>query len=134
MKYPAILLLLVALMGCGGAELEYTDHSQDPEAFALMIKRVTLNMLEEAESTREPADPLSGIVSTLDRALSNPRTPVGDYQQVYQEILDTTRPVYEACDAADGRTPDLKARLADIKSIAEQLPGEVKTDAEQRRS
>ncbi len=114
---------LLALAGCGRGGVAYTDHSRDPERFAVNIKQLVFGAVAEARVSPEPADSISLIVDTFDGGMR--RLPVGDYQPIYEQLLAEASELYEQCEAIDGRPPDLEERLAALSALAEQLPGEV---------
>jgi hypothetical protein len=55
------LALVVPLMGCGQAELPYTDNSQDPVAYARDIKGLIASAVRQAKTSQEPIDHLAPV-------------------------------------------------------------------------
>jgi hypothetical protein len=129
-----IALLLLVTIGCGsGQSVSYTDNSKDPEAFALTVKQMTLDAIEDAKSARDPADKLRVIVSTFESRLDSGLLPVGGYKDIYDELYQKANALFEACDQVEGRTSDLNSRLEEIKLVADRLPGNIKASVEPRR-
>jgi len=126
--YPMIRLTLCTavlfLLGCGGggSSVPYTDHSRDPEAFAKTTKQMIFDVIDDARNSREPAESLEAIVDKFEGRFD--QLPVGDYRPIYEEIHALATELYEACEAIDGPTPDLNARLAEMQTMAEKLPGD----------
>ena len=126
MRRLTMCVSLLVVAGCGrGSGVPYTDHSRDPERFAANVKQMVYGAVAEARTSREPADSLSGIVDTFEGRLG--RLPVGQYRSIYEQLLSQASELYEACEAIDGRPPDLEPRLKELWAVAEQLPGEVPT-------
>lgn len=125
-----LCLSVLIFVGCGqSGQRPYTDHSRDPAAFALDVKQVVVNSVEDAKTSREPEDEISNIVDLLDD-LS--RQPTGDYRETYDQLLSLAREIHAACEAANGRPADLSARLNDLLALADQLPGTVTPAARPR--
>lgn len=125
-----LCLSVLIFVGCGqSGQRPYTDHSRDPAAFALDVKQVVVNSVEDAKTSREPEDEISNIVDLLDD-LS--RQPTGDYRETYDQLLSLAREIHAACEAANGRPSDLSARLDDLLALADQLPGTVTPAARPR--
>ncbi len=120
----ALCATIVLLLGCGqGNGVPYTDHSRDPEAFALTIKQMVLDAVEDARRSPEPAESVDGIVAAFDGRLHS--LPVGDYRPIYEELLSVASELYEEAERIDGRPEDLDQRLDELAALAEQLPGDV---------
>jgi hypothetical protein len=118
-----LCLSVLVLLGCGqSGQRPYTDHSRDPEAFALDVKQLVVNSVEDARTSREPEDEISNIVDLLDD-LS--RHPTGDYRETYDQLLSLAGDIRAACEAANGRPSDLATRLDELLALANQLPGTV---------
>lgn len=119
-------------LGCGGggSSVPYTDHSRDPEAYAKTTKQMIFVVIEDAQVSKEPAESLEAIVDKFEGRMD--KLPVGDYRSIYEEILALASELHQACEAADGPTPDLKARLANLREITEKLPGDVQVSTRPR--
>ena len=125
-----LCLSVLIFVGCGqSGQRPYTDHSRDPEAFALDVKQVVVNSVEDAKTSPEPEDEISSIVDMLDD-LS--RQPTGDYRETYDQLLSLAGDIRAACEAANGRPSDLAARLDELVALANQLPGTVTPPARPR--
>lgn len=116
------LLLVAGTTGCGPAKPS-VDNSQDPEAYARDVKNLAFNAAESAAKSREPADDLLQLTSELEQQ-DRPR---GSYGNVYEKLLKTANDIKTDCQKqAGGRPANLPSRLAELKKIAQELPGEVK--------
>ena len=116
------LLVFVCLVGCGGdSGRPYTDHSQDPDAFARSVKVSVLTAVTEARKSEEPEDQVAEIVDFLEDLTGQP---VGDLKEQYMAIASKAKEVREKC-AADpkGRPSSLSSDLDELESMTEQLPG-----------
>jgi hypothetical protein len=123
-------LSVVMLLGCGqSSQRPFTDHSRDPEAFALDVKQVVVDSVADARTSREPEDQVSNIVNMLDDLSGRP---TGQYRDTYDQLLSLAREIRAACEAANGRPSDLETRLQELLALADQLPGHV-TPAERPR-
>ncbi len=120
----ALCVAVTLVVGCsGGNGVPYTDHSRDPEAFALTIKQMVFNAVEDARESPHPAESLDGIAAAFEGGLG--RLPVGDYRSVYEELYSVASDLYEEAERIDGRPADLETRLHELVALADQLPGDV---------
>lgn len=120
-----MMILLTAVMtcaGCGRTERPYTNHSQDPQAYALDVKTLVLDHVMIARKSREPADQVRLIVMELE---DSPKRPVGEFNQTYAEMLTAAQSLLADCEQADGRPNGLEKRLDELAAMAESLPGSV---------
>jgi hypothetical protein len=117
-----VYLSILFLVGCGSGDL--VDHSRDPEMFAASVKQVVLQSAEDARESGEPADALWAVVHELEPDELRHR-PTGAHGSIYEQLYSLANQIREACEAADGRTPDLNQRLDELVALADQLPGDV---------
>jgi hypothetical protein len=116
-------VLLISGCGTGGSSVPYTDHSRDAEAFALTIKQMVFDIVEDAKNSKEPAESLEAIVDSFEGKLN--RLPVGDYRDTYEELLTVASSLYSECEAAGGRPPNLVSQLDELWAVADKLPGDL---------
>ena len=120
----ALCVTILLAIGCGGGNgVPYTDHSRDPEAFAVTTKQMVFDAVEDARRSPEPAESLDGIVAAFEGRLD--RLPVGDYRPIYEELLSVASDLYEEAERIDGRPADLDERLSRMVAIVEELPGDI---------
>lgn len=122
------LSLACAFTGCGSPELPYNDNSKDPELFAKTIKQVVIESVADARKSREPFDQ----IRLISNSITGKGQPVGSYGPVYDRIKAAAEQLAEACEQADGPTPDMAVKLDEILAIANELPGDVVLDEEPR--
>ena len=120
--------VLVLALGCGDKDL--VDHSQDPDRFAASVKQQVVTAVADARGNDEPADALWSLVDAVDPEVLEHR-PVGNHADTYQQIHAIANQLYEQADASGSRPADLGAKLDELESLADQLPGEVRVDTDE---
>lgn len=129
MKRLSIVAVLTVgfMMGCGSTP-EFTDNSRDPIAFATTFKQMVVDTVADAKESREPADSLEALVSAIDGKIDSGRVPVGDFKEVYRQILNSAKALVSECEeSSNGKPAGLSNKLKELETLAEQLPGEVKS-------
>ena len=124
----SFVLTLICLAGCGGSSVPFNDDSQDTEKFATLIKQVVAESVADARKSKEPADQIRLIAD----AVKGDNKPVGAYGEIYSRLGAAANELAEACERADGPTPDMSKKLDDLLAIADELPGSVTVDEEPR--
>ncbi len=112
--------LAVMLAGCGGASVPFKDDSKDTAAFALSVKQVVLNAVEELKTSKQPADTLRSIMQTVSELEA---CPTGEHLSTYQQIHTIAADLLAKSE--NGRSSDLTAKLTEMSKLANTLPGEV---------
>ncbi len=119
-----LVAALCGLPGCGGESL--TDHSRDPEAFAVDVKELVATTVAEAQVSLEPVDALFSLVDLLDEL---DQQPAGSHRELYEQIQKMASEIHEMAEQVDGRPADLEQRLDRLWALAEPLPGDVTPEA-----
>lgn len=117
-----VCLLILFFAGCEAGDL--VDHSRDPDMFVVTVKEMVLQSAEDARESDEPADALWAVVQDLDPDELRHR-PTGEYTSIYEQLHSMASEISAACEAVDGRTPDLNQRLDELVALTNQLPGDV---------
>jgi hypothetical protein len=125
MKKCMTLLSIFFFLTLGCSNVEDPGHNRNSDMFALDIKRLVLNQVEEAKGSKYPGDEIFAVLSEFEDLESRP---VGDHLGVYQELKNKLSDLHKKCESVDGRPSDLLASLQDITRLVSQLPGEVTVD------
>lgn len=126
--FPSLLVACLSLVGCGSSGVPFNDDSQDTEKFAVLIRQVVAESVADARKSSEPADQ----IRLISDAVRGGNKPVGQYGEIYQRLGVAANELTEACERADGPTPDLGKKLDELLAIAEELPGSSEVAAEPR--
>jgi hypothetical protein len=119
-----LLLLPLALSGCGPSEPPFTDNSKDADLYAADVKQIALDAVQRARRSREPADQIQTLVSELENQESNSR-PVGPHKAIYSELLNLSKEFIKECNSGGGKPANVGPRLDSLAKLAERLPGQV---------
>ncbi len=117
------LVLLLLVGGCGTSEQEFIDHSRDPLAYARTVKNLVHSQLPLALRSDEPEDIVASVLPTLE---DYPNNPVGEYQAVYEELVQKCRELYQLYES--GSSEAAQSRIDEILALVDSLPGEVHVD------
>ncbi len=112
-----IALLIILAWGCGRHELPYNDNSRDSDLYAQNIRTLVLALADTARSSGEPQLQINVIV----KELSQDDRPVGQYKQIYSDLLATSRKILDRCPPGAAR-PDIRKELDELTSLARKLP------------
>ncbi|MCL4204996.1 MAG: hypothetical protein KJ000_21150 [Pirellulaceae bacterium] len=129
MKRLILGLLLLAIIGCGRSRMPYTDHSRDSAAYAKDIKELVIDHVGLAKKSREPADMIAPIINELEQIRERP---TGQHHSVYEELLETARRVFDACQQGNGRPTGIDKQLDQLVALVDRLPGDVNIVYEQQ--
>ena len=122
MRSALFCLALLASAGCGPSAPTGVNDSEDPEVYAKYVKQIVYNMSESVPRSGEPWAVIGNLVDELE----NPSRPQGNYAGIYQQLLTVAKEIQKDSQKAGGRPGNLGSRLAELKKIADGLPGEVK--------
>ncbi len=114
-----LLIVLLGLAGCGGEAV--IDHSRDPHAFAMDVKKLVATSVAEARLSSEPADAMFNLVEVLDELDHHP---AGPHLDLYEELQELAVEIYEAAEETERRPAELEQRLDQLWALAEPLPGD----------
>jgi len=117
MKQIRLALLILLAWGCGRHELPYNDNSRDAELYAQNVRTLVLGLADTARSSGEPQLQIKMIV----KELSQDDRPVGQYKQVYADLLATSRKILDRCPPGASR-PDIRKEIDELTSLARKLP------------
>lgn len=126
--HPSVLLVAAAIGCSASSTLEYTDHSQDPERFARLVKQTVVEVVADARKSIEPYDEIRLIAQSVD----GDNKPIGPYGDVYDRLRSLADELADACELADGPTADMNRKLDELLAIADELPGEFQPVEEPR--
>jgi len=131
-RFLAFVSAALVLSGCGPSEKPFTDNSKDPDLYAKDVKQLTLDAVQRARRSSEPADQVQTIVTEIEGQSANGR-PVGSNKPVYDELLVAAKKFVEDAKKADGKPANVSSRLDELKKIADKLPGEVNLQKEPQK-
>lgn len=122
------LVVTLALTGCGGSGVPFNDDSKDTEKFAILIKQVVAESVADARKSKEPFDQIRLIAD----AVKGNNKPVGSHAEIYNRLGMAATELADACERADGPTPDMGKKLDELLAIADELPGTITVAVEPR--
>jgi hypothetical protein len=128
MRSALFCFALLAGAGCGSSQ-PTVNNSQDPEAYARDVKQLVYDVVESAPQSREPADQIALVVTELEQT-DRPR---GNYANTYTQLLTTAKEIQAECEKSGGKPSNLPTRLAQLKKIAQALPGDVKANKAEKK-
>ncbi len=116
-----LALLCFSQGGCSGDPRAYEDHSRDAMRYAVTLKQMVYEVVNEAIRAPDPGD----IIWPLVLELEQKDRPRGDFAQVVDELHQEASQLHASCQQApSGRPADLESRLRRLLALAEKLPGE----------